>query len=423
MECTGVSSDTRAITEGQLFVALRGNNFNGNKYAESALTKGARYVLVDDHRMPMDERYLLVSDVLKTIQDLALYHRHQLNIPVIGLTGSNGKTTTKELLVSVLSTKFQVSATLGNYNNHIGVPLTLLNATRASELLIVEMGTNQPGDIKELCEMSCPDYGLITNIGSSHLEKLGSVQGVFNEKRYLFDYVIENGLHFFLNVGDPFLASLDDISEKNSNYNAEGGSFGELKLAKKTKDRLLSFIWTTREKKDVLLTTSLSGRYNQENIAAVLQVAAFFGISPTAIGEAIAAYIPDNMRSQIIESEKNTILLDAYNANPSSMLASIKSLMSEHHQSKLFFILGDMLELGEKEKHLHREIVDFLELHGVKEAVLVGEIFSALGKLQYPTYINTQALIESKTLDQISNKVILVKASRGIKLERIISIL
>lgn len=424
LSCGSVSTDTRQIEPGQLFVALKGAHFNGNKFARLALDKGASYVLVDDPEVVIDDRYILTNDTLKTLQDLAHHHRNTLRIPVFGLTGSNGKTTTKELLLAVLSTRYKVTATQGNLNNHIGVPLTILQASGNTEILLVEMGTNQPGDIELLCRIALPDFGLITNIGAAHLELLRDLDGVLTEKGQLFKYVIDRKGIFFLNTGDPYLRKLEKSGNDISEYSKEEGLFGTLSYVSGQKTNGSSYS-IVHAGKHFRLESHLTGAYNQENIAAALHVAMYFRISlPDAI-KAISAYLPSNMRSEIRRTARNTIVLDAYNANPSSMKLSIEAFINSYVQPgvKYALILGDMLELGVKELQYHQEIVDLLKVNSIKNVFLTGRIFSACKNGEFKAFTDVGELQNSGLLEQLDGHLILIKGSRGIRLESLLPFL
>ncbi len=417
LSATGVSIDTRTIQEGQMFFGLVGERFNGSSYAQQALEAGASKVVVQDLSKDDidDDRYIFVDDALETLQLLSKYHRAQLKIPVIGITGSNGKTTTKELLYAVLSTQYKVSATKGNYNNHIGVPITLLNADPDAEILIVEMGTNQPGDIDELCDLGVPNHGIITNIGASHLEGLVSKEGVYQEKRRLFDHVHAIDGTFFLNLSDELLCDIKNTSNNTIDYHAYKGAYGELTIVDSDNEHLTLKLDFEQETYDI--KTQLSGDYNIENISACLAIGYHFDVSTKEAILAIESYRPSNMRSQVIHSKKNVIVLDAYNANPTSMKASV--LTFEKDERHVLMILGDMLELGEKSEQYHREVADLLTSLGLK-AILVGRAFAKLDNSAFQTFDNVHELIDSDELSKIEDHHILIKASRGVQLEKIV---
>lgn len=416
LQSSGVSIDTRTINKGELFFGLVGERFNGSLYAEQALAAGASKVVVQGRsKEEGDERYVHVEDALESLQNIAKYHRAQLNIPVIGITGSNGKTTTKELLYEVLSTQYKVSATKGNFNNHIGVPLTLLNADRDVEVLIVEMGTNQPGDIAELCAIADPNHGIITNIGASHLERLVSKEGVYQEKKNLFDHVNSSGGVFFLNCSDELLENIKDIDFETVDYQSDRSDYGTLEMVDTSDGHLKLML--KKDGKMYKMKTNLSGAYNIENISACMTIGHHFNVTIQHTISAIESYKPSNMRSQVIQTQRNVIILDAYNANPTSMKASVSTF--EQGQSQVLLILGDMLELGEKSEYYHKEIVNLISAAHLK-AILVGKAFGKVQDQKYKTFENVQALIESEELSKVKNHHILIKASRGVKLEQVV---
>jgi len=400
-----------------MFIALKGPNFNANLKAEEALSKGALYAVVDEVEVVKDDRYLLVEDALTTMQELARYHRHLLDVPVIGITGSNGKTTTKELIKTVLGTKYQVAFTQGNYNNHIGVPLTILNADKQAEILIVEMGTNQPGDIQQLCDIAQPNFGLITNIGLAHLELLKSQDGVFEEKISLFDTVRKNDGHLFVNSDDEYLAVYESKQEKRSTYRKDRVVDYKLSCQLGVNQQLQ---YTLEKEGSVSISHNiqLAGKYNRINIASALTVGAYFDI---ALGDglsAVAAYVPANQRSQFIRTDRNTIVADAYNANPSSMMASVVSFCEEQKGNNVTLILGDMLELGEQASRFHKDIIGLVESLKV-QCFFVGPLFTSVATQKGNCFIDTTELIGDGILSGIRDNSILVKGSRGIRLEQV----
>jgi len=413
LESDGVSTDSRLIKRGQLFVALKGPNFDGNRYATQALDNGASYAIVDDLTLTGD-RYFHVPDTLYALQTLARHHRARMRAKVIGLTGSNGKTTTKELISAILSRRYKVSATQGNLNNHIGVPLTILNAQRASEILIVEMGTNQPGDISLLCQIADPDIGLITNIGAAHLEQLIDLDGVLDEKANLLRHVNSRGGIIFINQGDPKLSSLSFKNAQSISYRADNVSgVGKLYVTD-TGSNTLSIVVDNDGRQEI--HSHLSGSYNLENIAAALSIGQHCDVGLLDMIGAIETYHPDNMRSQILHTDLNTIILDAYNANPSSMKASLLST-HEEYGADLIVILGDMLELGVYGDEAHIEILDLIDSLGIAERILVGPIF--MSKTD-DAYVDVDTLLDSQRLEHISGATVLIKGSRGIRLEKIV---
>ncbi len=410
-----VSTDTRKVTKGCLFFALKGDNFNGNKFSEEALKKGASYAIVDEQQYQTKPSIILVDDVLKNLQLLARYHRKQLNLPIIGLTGSNGKTTTKELINAVLSVKYHTTATLGNLNNHIGVPLTLLSMTPETEIGIVEMGANHLEEIDFLCDISLPDYGYITNFGKAHLEGFGSMEGVIKGKTELYRHLKEREKIVFINAND--IIQFEKSKEMNRLIFGTDEADVEVELVEANPFVIVKFNTLTIQSK-------LIGAYNFDNIAAAIAIGNHFSISDKKIKEAIENFIPDNNRSQIIEKESNTIILDAYNANPTSMQAALENLAGLTDTNKTA-ILGDMFELGNTTEIEHQKIAELaLELH-IDTIYLIGENF-------YKTTINDAKVKRYKTFEDFKNifatinpknTTILIKASRGMALERVLKLL
>jgi UDP-N-acetylmuramoyl-tripeptide--D-alanyl-D-alanine ligase len=400
-----VDTDTRNIRKNTIFFALKGANFNGNTFAEQALKLGASYAIVDEKEFQTNDRILLVADVLKALQELAYFHRKQLNIPIIGLTGSNGKTTTKELINVVLSKKFNTVATKGNLNNHIGVPLTLLSMTDKTELGIVEMGANHQKEIEFLSTICEPDFGYITNFGKAHLEGFGGIEGVIKGKSELYTFLKANQKTVFINIDDSI--QVERAKEINSVcFNTNDVQFIEVNPFVK-----LSY-------KNESIQSNLIGNYNFTNIAAAITIGAHFKVSETAIKEAIESYIPTNNRSQILTTKHNTIILDAYNANPSSMQVALENFDTLKAPSKVV-ILGDMFELGKESEHEHQAIVDAATAFNFDETYFVGENFNIAktNKPQFKTYQDFEDFLKKNPL---KNHSILIKGSRGMRLERIL---
>ncbi|MEL6122907.1 MAG: UDP-N-acetylmuramoyl-tripeptide--D-alanyl-D-alanine ligase [Bacteroidota bacterium] len=413
---SGVSTDTRSIRPGDLFVALVGPNHDANHYAAKALASGASYAIVDRADVAIDERYILVDNGLSMLQSLARLRAKKWSKPIIGLTGSNGKTTTKELLSAVLSVSMKVASTPDNNNNHIGVPLTILNADTAADLMIVEMGTNQPGDIELLCDIAQPNLGLITNIGLAHLERLGSPQGIFEEKTALFRSVVSRTGRLFLNVGDQLLQTWPTGATDHT-YAHDRCGYGEL-IQLESPDGRVRF----KVSDGGVIPTNLSGDYNMSNIAAALTVAHYFDIPEELALNAIATYEPHNQRSQVMHTDRNVIIADAYNANPSSMGASIQSFASTYPTENLLVIAGDMLELGDKALVYHREVLQQLKDLDLP-SITVGPLFQQAGG---GTLIGVNHAGESKLVELLSSyegKTILIKGSRSMRLERLYDIL
>lgn len=414
-----VSIDSRNIEKGSIFFALRGQNFDGNKYASEALEKGAAYAVVDDEKYLLDSRTILVENVLKCLQELANFHRKQVNIPVLAITGTNGKTTTKELIAAILSQNYEVTFTQGNLNNHIGVPLTLLNINSKTEIAVIEMGANHPGDIEELCKIAEPDLGLVTNIGKAHLEGFGSFEGVINTKSELYKYLREHTRKCFVNIDHEILikqaSGLEQLtygtSDKAQLYGNNVGS---------------SVFLTVRvffPKGWLYLKSNLIGNYNMENVLAAARVGVYFEVDALKIQKAVELYKPNNNRSQLIEKGNNKIVMDAYNANPTSMLEALSNFTQIDHTGKVL-ILGDMLELGEYSNVEHQKIVDYILNNPFTEIYLVGKCF---GKTQSGSKIkkfeNTELLYDYLYQQKkMNNKLILIKGSRGIHLEQILDV-
>jgi UDP-N-acetylmuramoyl-tripeptide--D-alanyl-D-alanine ligase len=416
LESKGVATDTRALKTDQLFFALKGDNFNGNLFAEKALSKGAGYAIIDEELNELNDRYILVDDVLDTLQKLSTYHREFLNIPIIAITGSNGKTTSKELIHAVLRKKFNTVATVGNLNNHIGVPLTLLSMKRSTEFGIVEMGANHPNEIKSLCQIAKPNYGYITNFGKAHLEGFGSIEGVIAAKSELYSYLKANNKMMFLNIDDP-------IQQEQLNYHTTY-TFGTSPNA----DVVIKYGLST-EKAEVLfegfnIKSQLTGDYNAINMAAAICVGKYFKVPVESIQKAILDYSPQNNRSQIIKIGSNLLLMDAYNANPTSMKAALDSFKNNAATNKIV-ILGDMFELGANAAEEHQYIVNYLESINVLHAYLVGDNFYKTSTSRHnitklKSFSDLQLSLEAT---EFNNAYILIKGSRGMALERTVEIL
>lgn len=413
--CTGVTTDSRNCPQGSLFFALKGNTFNGNAFAAQALAAGSAYAVVDEAAcIPAeDTRYILADNCLHTLQRLANYHRRQLGTRIIGITGTNGKTTTKELIAAVLSQSHNILYTQGNLNNSIGVPLTLLRLKAEHSLGVVEMGASHPGDIEELVGIAEPDYGIITNVGKAHLEGFGSFEGVIRTKGELYDYLRRKGnATIFLHRDNPYLVEmargLDTVT-----YGEETDSYVSGCITGNSP--YLAFEWRAgKEGGRHEVHTRLIGEYNFSNALAAVAIGRFFGVEPEKIDEALSGYEPRNNRSQLKRTADNTLIIDAYNANPTSMLASIGNFHKMQAEQKML-ILGDMRELGEDSPAEHQKIVDYLEECGFKEVVLVGELFAAT-RHTYPAYPDAPSLIEALRRNKPCGKTILIKGSNGLKL-------
>lgn len=413
LNCTGVSTDTRNLSTNSLFFCLKGENFNGNKFAGKALEEGASYVIYDDTEYnPDHQNAILVEDSLSTLQALARFHRNQFDIPIIGLTGSNGKTTTKELIRSVLAQNFEVLATKGNLNNHIGVPLTLLNIKESTEIALIEMGANHLKEIAFLAHIAAPTMGYITNFGKAHLEGFGSLEGVVKGKSELYDYLREHNGITIVNGND-----------KKQMQQSEGLNryiFGTAQLAQNQLSNSLNKEgYCTVQAGETTITSQLTGTYNFDNLNAAVTFGEFFDIPLPTIQKGIASYSPTNNRSQWIKTKKNHILLDAYNANPTSMTAAIQSFIDMKANAKLV-ILGDMLELGQYAQKEHQAIIDQLKKEGIDQAILVGPLFCASKTEGFNTFENTAEVKKYLANQSIMKHTILIKGSRGIALEQLL---
>ncbi len=417
-----VITDSRVPTVGSIFFGLRGDRFNGSLYAHDALRGGSAYAVVDDPSVVRDERYILVENSLETLQELAAFHRSHLSIPLIAITGSNGKTTTKELAAKILSTQFITKATSGNLNNHIGVPLTLLDIDASTEMGIIEMGANHAGEIAMLCKIARPDYGLITNIGMAHLEGFGSLKGVKEAKKELYDYLGKNGGLVFINELDATLREmLKDFDGGIIWYGGTGESAisGEVLEA----DPMLRIRLEVEDSGKLEIDTSLIGDYNLENILAAASIGLHFGINPGNIKQAVQNYQPENNRSQRMKTDHNVLILDAYNANPTSMRAAIDNFRSMDHPDKSV-ILGDMLELGDAAPDAHREIIDYLLSCEFRELILVGPVFSKAEVTEkYRVFLSAGDCAGWLKEHPLADRMILLKGSRGIGLEELVPLL
>ena len=425
-ECTGVSTDTRRITPDCLFVALKGDNFDGNTFAEQALTAGARYALVDDVTIADREpRCLLVPDSLTALQDLARHHRQTFKFPVIGLTGSNGKTTTKELIAAVLAKKYQTYATVGNLNNHIGVPLTVLSLNEQHEIAVVEMGANHQKEIELLCSIAQPTHGLITNVGKAHLEGFGGIEGVRKGKGELYDYLAQHGRTVFINSRDKTLMAMYRERLKtlrSEEVFAEVVFYPAVESASKPVELLQeSPVVIYRDSDGQEITTHLPGRYNFENMTGALAIGDYFGVSPEEANRAIADYNPTNNRSQVIAKGTNTVLLDAYNANPSSMAAAIRQFAATPAKRKVV-ILGDMYELGNESEAEHTALGKLIAESKFDLVILAGkDMHYALGFLPKAYYFPDKFSLHNWLMDNpMTDTHVLVKGSRGMSLESVV---
>ncbi len=409
-----VSTDSRNVKQNSIFFALKGVSFNGNKFAAKALAAGAKYAIIDELEYYIDERTILVNDVLAALQQLARYHRNQFAIPVVAITGTNGKTTTKELIAAVLKQKYSIIATEGNFNNHIGVPLTLLNINKHTQIAIIEMGANHIGEISLLCEIALPNAGMICNIGKAHLEGFGSFEGVVRAKSELYDYLKLNEGSIVCNADDELLVGLLK-SHVYKGYGADASCLvsGEIVSADPRLKLKLKI-----EKEHIEVQTQLAGAYNLNNILAAVTFGHHFEVGVDKMRTALEEYTPNNNRSQIIQAGSNSIILDAYNANPSSMYAAILNFSQLTGDSKVL-ILGDMLELGEYADEEHLKIIRLIEELSFQRVVLVGPAFGKVNKNSSIQVFNKVELaVDYLQKADMQNSLILIKGSRGIKLEK-----
>jgi UDP-N-acetylmuramoyl-tripeptide--D-alanyl-D-alanine ligase len=414
LKSSSVITDTRKIEKNALFFCLRGENFNGNKFAKEALQKGAAFVVIDDSEyFKENSQYILVEDSLKSLQELAKYHRLQFDIPVIGLTGSNGKTTTKELIYSVLSEQFNTTATFGNLNNHIGVPLTLLRINKNTEIALIEMGANHLKEIEFLCNITKPTHGYITNFGKAHLEGFGSIEGVIQGKSELYKSLENTKGTALINSEDKLQVRLTKNQAKQQFGNKEADIV------------ITSNNYTTKDNnhlsvsfQSTIINSKLKGTYNYSNIKAAIAFGFIFDISLEKIKKGIEGYIPKNNRSQWLKTERNTVILDAYNANPSSMTVALESLLNSDTKNKIL-ILGDMLELGDYTADEHQKIIEILNKKTPETVILVGKEFkkTKTSNSNFHKFEETKDVIPFLQKKNFQNKTILIKGSRGIALE------
>ena len=414
-ECQSVTTDSRNCPDGSLFIALKGESFNGNAFAEKALNSGCAYAIVDEaaYAGEGDRRYILVDDCLQTMQQLANYHRRQLGTRIIGITGTNGKTTTKELISSVLCKGQNVLYTLGNLNNHIGVPTTLLRLKPEHDLAVIEMGASHQGEIKFLCGIAEPDYGIITNVGKAHLEGFGSFEGVIKTKGELYDFLRpKSDSTVFIHHDNPYLMNIAGGLNLIS-YGTEDDLYINGRITDNSP--YLTFEWKAGKDGDIhQVRTQLIGEYNFPNALAAITIGRFFGIEAQKIDEALAEYTPQNNRSQLKKTEDNTLIIDAYNANPTSMMAALQNFRNMTVPHKML-LLGDMRELGTESAAEHQKIVDYIKESGFEKVWLVGEQFAA-AQHTFKTYANVQEVIKELGTNKPKGYTILIKGSNGIKL-------
>lgn len=418
-----ICTDTRKISKSCLFFALKGDHFNGNEFANQAIENGAAYAIIDEVKYALNEHFILVSDVLETLQELARYHRKQLKIPVIGITGSNGKTTTKELIRSVLSQQFISFATEGNLNNHIGVPLSILSINDACEIAIIEMGANHQKEIGFLCGISQPSQGLITNVGKAHLEGFGGIEGVRIGKGELYEYLKSSNGVAFINTNDVILT---EMAREKGLKNLIGYGEGEenfISAKLKNSGQFLSVEWHKKDEQTQIAHSKLPGIYNFDNICAAICIGSYFKLSPEKINAGINAYEPVNNRSQILKKGSNTIICDYYNANPSSMMVALDNLDSSHATNKVM-IIGDMFELGDEATFEHGSILKkALNINCLRRIFIGDEFYGLSDSTGAEFYRNTADASLALKQNPIENATILLKGSRGMKLESLLDLL
>ncbi len=421
LSSSGVSTDTRNIKPNSVFFALKGVNFDGNVFAQQALDSGAKYAVVDDNSCQLNEQIILVDDVLKTLQELANYHRRYLKIPVLGITGSNGKTTTKELINEVLKKKYHTYATQGNLNNHIGVPLTLLSIDKSVEFGIVEMGANHPGEIHDLCLVADPDFGLITNVGKAHLEGFGSFDGVKKTKAELYRHIENKNGIVFINDDNKHLKSMLKDGAKKIAY----GKCRDLRVSSGDAEEgdFLAFTCSIGGA-ERLVKTHLIGDYNRENVLAALCIGDYFGVEYQAMLDAIENYLPTNNRSQLVVTSKNKVLFDAYNANPTSMKVALQNFQKNQGVNK-FVILGEMKELGQDSGMEHKDVVTYVNENFGSNAFFIGKNYEEhmSDVVQGMHFESVQKVIEYLSHSPMENYYILVKGSRTNQLEKLKEVL
>ncbi len=410
LNSTGITTDSRDCPEGSIFFALKGETFDGNKYAGAALEKGCAYAVVDEAEYATDDRFILVPDVLTALQQLANEHRRALGTRIIGVTGTNGKTTTKELIAAVLSKKYNVLYTQGNFNNHIGVPKTLLRLTKEHEIAVVEMGANHPGEIKTLVNIVEPDYGIITNVGKAHLEGFGSFEGVIKTKGELYDFLRQKGgSKVFIDADNEHLAGIaHDLELIKYGVKSDAGTLavkGEVIAC----DPFLRFRWNGGE-----VNTHLIGAYNIYNMLAAATIGMHFGVTPAQINEALTEYVPSNNRSQLTVTENNKLVVDTYNANPTSMMAALENFTLMTMPSKMA-ILGSMGELGAVSRDEHQRIVNYLTQHGYNDVWLVGKEFGKI-ECNYRKFADVEAVKQELLSHPLKDQCILIKGSNTMRL-------
>ncbi|MNK19607.1 UDP-N-acetylmuramoyl-tripeptide--D-alanyl-D-alanine ligase [compost metagenome] len=417
-----ICTDTRSITADCLFFALKGDHFDANKFAEKAISDGAAFAIIDNPAYAKGDKFILVEDVLSTLQALAKHHRKQLSIPVVGLTGSNGKTTTKELIRAVLAEHFEVFATKGNLNNHIGVPLSILNITDKVEIAVIEMGANHQKEIELLCSIAQPTHGLISNVGMAHLEGFGGFEGVKKGKAELYAYLSESNGYAFVNAANKDLTEMVSKAEVKNVVRYNIAEEGTVQGILKHSDPLIEFDWSF-EGKTHEAKANLTGTYNFENILAAISIGCFFKLSSEEINRGLADYFPTNNRSQLTKTEKNTIICDFYNANPSSMAAAITNLNSLTSANKIA-ILGDMFELGDESAEQHKRIIELALKNEIETLIFVGHHFyDTKGDFNANFFAIPTEAAEFIQAQGWKDSLILLKGSRGMALEQLLPLL
>jgi UDP-N-acetylmuramoyl-tripeptide--D-alanyl-D-alanine ligase len=419
-----ISTDTRKIIPGSLFFALKGDKFDANTFAQQAIEQGAAFAIVDNPHYQLGGQYILVDDVLSTLQDLARHHRRQLTIPVIGLTGSNGKTTTKELINAVLSQCFNTLATQGNLNNHIGVPLTILSITDTHEMAVIEMGANHQKEIELLCSISQPSHGLITNVGRAHLEGFGGVEGVKKGKGELYDYLEASNGVAFINSSDAVLMEMQAARKIENKVLYGNGLHAAVSGQLLSNSPYLALSWTDHTTHQTHnITSQLTGEYNLDNILTAICIGSYFKLNADEINKGVEGYQPKNNRSQLTQTATNTLICDYYNANPSSMTVAIDNLSKLQADYKVL-ILGDMFELGDDSPAEHEGIIQKAMAANVNERIFIGAEFYRQSELIAATFYRTaQDAIEGLKANPIRNATVLIKGSRGMALERLVELM
>ena len=413
-----VSTDSRRLVPGSIFFALRGPNFNGNNFAEQAIAQGCAYAIIDEKSIQRNNKMILVDDVLTTLQALSHYHRRQFKIPFLAITGSNGKTTTKELINRTLSKKFRTHATQGNLNNHIGVPLTILSIPDDAQFAIIEMGANHCGEIESYCKIAEPDFGLITNVGKAHLEGFGGIEGVKKGKGELYQWIAGNGKLIFLNGESTDLVKMSGqyANLKTVDYGNKSSFYCQGHLIRE--QPALSLSWKC-DNNSGHIDTQIVGSYNFENILAAVCIGNYFQVDPDGINDAISGYVPDNSRSQVIKKGSNIIILDAYNANPTSMEAALTNFEHIESDNKILF-LGEMAELGAESKSEHRRIASLLDNNSFRKIILVGKLFAELkssSQVHFEDSVQAAAWLKEHP---VQNAYVLIKGSRSTRMEKIL---